>query len=74
MEFFADTDRAELFAPVVDRIENVIVPVIVIYEVAKKLLRTSEELAARAISLLKQGVVDIDTAIVTSRSDRRAVF
>lgn len=62
MEFFADTDRADLFAPAVDAVEHLIVPVLTVYEVVKKLAReVGDESAAAALSLMQRGrVVEID--------------
>jgi len=62
MEFFADTDRADLFAPAIDAIESLIVPVISIYEVVKKLAREAgNETAGAALALMQRGrVVEVD--------------
>lgn len=62
IEFFADTDRAELFAPAIDTVESLIVPVISIYEVVKKLAREAgSETAGSALSLMQRGrVVEVD--------------
>lgn len=38
LEYFADTDRADLFAPAIEDTERLIVPVICLYEVFKKIL------------------------------------
>ena len=62
MEFFADTDRADLFAAAVDAVEHLVVPVVTVYEVVKKLKREAgEETATAALSLMQRGhVVDVD--------------
>ena len=62
MEFFADTARADLFAPAVEGVEHLVVPVVTIYEVVKKLAREAgDETAAAALSLMQRGsVVAID--------------
>ena len=62
LEFFADTARADLFAPVVETAEQLVVPVITIYEVTKKLLRDAgDEVATAALSLMQRGhVVPVD--------------
>lgn len=62
MEFFADTDRADLFAAPLDRVEALIVPMITVYEVVKKLAREAgDEVASAALSLMQRGqVVPVD--------------
>ena len=51
IEYFADTDRADLFAPAVESVEALIVPVLTVYEVAKKLAREAgDETASAAMS------------------------
>jgi predicted nucleic acid-binding protein len=62
IEFFADSERADLFAPVVEQIESLVVPVLTVYEVVKRLAREAgDETAAAALSLMQRGrVVDID--------------
>lgn len=62
MEFFADTPRADLFAPAVEAVEQLIVPVLTVYEVIKKLAREAgDETAAAALSLMQRGrVVEVD--------------
>lgn len=65
MEFFADTDRADLFAGVVDRVDQLVVPVLTVYEVTKKLTREAgEDTATAALSLMQRGrVVEIDLSL-----------
>ncbi len=62
IEFFADSDRADLFAPALEQPESLIVPVLTIYEVVKKLHREAgEDVAAAALSLMQRGrVVAVD--------------
>ena len=58
MEFFADTDRADLFAGPIEAVNELVVPVVTIYEVVKKLSREAgEETAAAALSLMQRGKV-----------------
>ena len=58
MEFFADTDRADLFAPAVEAVERLVVPMLTIYEVVRKLAREAgDETAAAALSLMQRGVI-----------------
>lgn len=65
MEFFADTDRADLYAAAIDDVERLVVPVVTIYEIVKKLTRDAgDEVAAAALSLMQRGqVVAVDLAL-----------
>ncbi len=65
LEYFADTDRADLFAAVIDAVETLVVPVLTVYEVFKKLNREAgEDTATLALSLMQRGrVVDVDSAL-----------
>jgi predicted nucleic acid-binding protein len=62
LEHFADTERAPMFAAVLDSPALLVVPVITIYEVVKKLaLELDDEVASQALTLMQQGqVVDLD--------------
>ena len=65
MEFFADSDRADLFAPAIEAVEQLVVPVITVYELVKKLSRAvGDEVASAALSLMQRGrVVEIDHSL-----------
>jgi len=65
IEFFADTERADLFAPLVEEVEALVVPVITVYEVVKKLAREAgDETATAALSLMQRGrVVEVDLSL-----------
>ena len=65
IEYFADTDRADLFAPAVESVETLVVPVLTVYEVVKKLAREAgDETASAALSLMLRGhVVEIDMSL-----------
>ena len=67
MEFFADTPRAALFAELIDGVDELVVPIITVYEIVKKLARESgDETASMALSLMQRGRVvamDIDIAL-----------
>ena len=62
LEHFAESPRAALFAPAIDRTDALVVPLITICEVVKKLARElGDEVAAQALTLMQQGrVVEID--------------
>ena len=65
LEFFMDTDRADLFAPMIEAPQRLIVPVVTIYEVFKKLAReTSQEVASYGAALMRRGdVIDVDAQL-----------
>ncbi len=46
LEYFADGENASFFAPVIEDTENLIVPVVVIYEVFKRLMVLRDEQTA----------------------------
>ena len=62
LEHFADTPRAELFAPALATPAALVVPVLTVYEVVKKLARElGDEVASEALALMRQGeLVEID--------------
>lgn len=66
LEYFADTDRAPLFAPAIEDTDNLFVPVISIYEVFKKVLRErGEDDAFQVASTMQAGhVIDLDCSLV----------
>ena len=61
LEFFADGPNAMFFAPIITDVENLIVPVISIYEVFKRVLQQrSEADALQAVGVMAQGqIVDL---------------
>ena len=65
IEYLRDTPRAELFASAAENPEQLIVPIMTIYEVTKKLHREiSPKVAAYAEALMCRGrVVDFDIAL-----------
>jgi predicted nucleic acid-binding protein len=65
LEYFADTDRAKLFARAIEDTENLIVPTISIYEVFKKVLRERGEAQALEVAAAMRAgvVVDLDLSL-----------
>lgn len=63
LEYFAGTKSGDEFSHVIEDTENLFVPVIVLYEVFKKLLHeTDEDKAILAIAHMQQGnVVELDS-------------
>lgn len=66
LEYFTDSDRADLFAPAIEDTEHLLVPVISIYEVFKKVLcERGEDDALQVASLMQAGrVIDLDGELV----------
>ena len=65
LEYFTDSDRAPFFAAAIEDTENLLVPVISIYEVFKKVLRErGEDAALQVASMMQVGtVIDLDTSL-----------
>jgi toxin FitB len=65
LEYFMDSERASLYAPAVAKTEQLIVPLITVYEVYKKLRRElTDAIAREAIGLMRQGeLVEADLTI-----------
>ena len=68
LEYFADGPNADFFAPAVEKVAELVVPSISIYEVFKRVLQQRDESdALQAVAVMQQGrVVDLDTAIALS--------
>jgi predicted nucleic acid-binding protein len=66
LEWLADTPRAAKFEAAFERLQDLVVPVIVIYEVSKKLRREAgDDVAWQALSLMEQcEVMGVDTPLV----------
>ncbi|WP_420427376.1 type II toxin-antitoxin system VapC family toxin [Algiphilus sp.] len=65
LEYFADGPNADYFAPVIEVVDALVVPVVTIYEVYKRVfLQRDESDALRAVALMQQGsVVHLDESI-----------
>lgn len=65
LEYLADTSRAELFAPAIEDTENLMVPVITLYEVFKKVLcERGENDALQIVAVMQQGkVIELDSSL-----------
>ena len=70
IEYLRDTSRAELFASAAENPDQLIVPIVTIYEVTKKLHREiSPKVAAYAEALMCRGrVIDFDLALCRAAS------
>ena len=65
LEYLTDSPRATIFANPIEDTDNLIVPVITIYEVFKKVLRERGEHEAFQVAATMQDgtVIDLDTAL-----------
>ena len=65
LEYFADGPNASFFAPAIEDLARLIVPVISLYEVFKRVHQQRDEgYALQAVSLMQQGqVIELDTPI-----------
>ena len=65
LEYFADGPNAAFFAPPVEHAADLLVPVIVIYEVYKRILQQrSESEALHAVTAMHNGrIVDLDASL-----------
>ena len=68
LEYFADGQNADFFAPVIEDTESLIVPSISLFEVFKRILQQrTENDALRAVALMQQGrVVALDDTLALS--------
>ena len=58
LEFFADGPNAVFFAPAIQRLTELIVPTVSLYEVFKRVLQQRDEnQALQAVALMEQGAV-----------------
>jgi len=64
LEYFAGSTRARLFAPAIEAPDRLLVPVLVLYEVVKKIRRERGDAAAlEAAAVLRSGrIIEIDIA------------
>ena len=68
LEYFADGTNADFFANAIENIEELIVPVISIYEVFKRVYQQrGEGDALQSVAMMEQGkVVELDTTLALS--------
>lgn len=65
LEYFADGPNADFFSAAVENTEDLVVPVITLYEVFKRVLQQrGENSAMQAVALMQQGqVVELSAAL-----------
>ncbi len=68
LEYFADGPNAEFFAAAIENVEELIVPVITLYEVFKRVhQQRSEGDALQTVAMMEQGqVVELNSALALS--------
>ncbi|GIK39527.1 MAG: hypothetical protein BroJett011_33600 [Chloroflexota bacterium] len=68
LEYLAEEPNADFFTLAIEDIENLVVPVISLYELFKRVYQQrGEDDALKAVALMMQGrVVDLDAALVLS--------
>jgi toxin FitB len=68
LEYFADGNNADFFAPAIEKTSELVVPVISLYEVYKRILQQRGETAAlQAVAHMHQGeVVELDSSLAIS--------
>jgi len=68
LEYFANGDNADFFAPAIEATEALIVPTLSLFEVFKRVLQQrGENDALRAIALMRQGrCIDLDDSLSLS--------
>lgn len=58
LEYFADGPAAGFFAPAIEKVEELVVPTLSLYEVFKRILQQRDESAAlNAVAVMQQGAV-----------------
>ncbi|MFW5454189.1 type II toxin-antitoxin system VapC family toxin [Thioalkalivibrio sulfidiphilus] len=74
LEYFADGENAEFFAPAITDTANLLVPTLAFFEVFKRILQQREENAAlQAVAMMQQGTVVDLTADISLRAAKLAV-
>lgn len=68
LEYFADAPNADFFAPAIEDVKTLLVPVSSIYEVFKRVLaQRQEDQALRAVTQMQQGrVIVVDTELAVN--------
>lgn len=71
LEYFADGENADCFAPVLEDTEHLLVPSLSVFEVCKRVaLQRGEDAARRAADFMAQGIplpLGFDTALAAAR-------
>lgn len=76
LEYFADSPRASLFAPAILKIETVLVPTVVLFEVFKRLRnQVSNAVADDAANFMQQGhVYGLDARLALTAATHKLAF
>ncbi|RLD03970.1 MAG: VapC toxin family PIN domain ribonuclease [Chloroflexi bacterium] len=65
LEYFGEGSNAEFFAPIIENVEELIVPSISLFEVFKRILQQrGEDVALQAVVAMQQGeIIELDATI-----------
>jgi len=76
LEYFAEGENADFFAPAIEDIENLIVPTVTIYEVFKRILLVNgmDVAELRIADLYKGQQVDLTTSLALSAAQLSVEF
>lgn len=76
LEYFADGQNADFFAPALEDVAHLLVPSISVYEVFKRVYQQRGETAAlEAFAAMAQGqVIDLDTTLALSTAKLSAIY
>ena len=76
LEYFADGENADFFAPIIEDTENLIVPAVIIYEVFKRILIVQgiDVAELRIADLLKGQQVDFTAPLALSAAQLSVEF
>ncbi len=76
LEYFADSPRASLFAPVIVKVESILVPTVVLYEVFKRLRnQVGSAIADDAANFMQQGhVCGLDARLALTAATHKLAF
>jgi len=68
LEYFAEGENASFFAPVIEDLEHLLVPAVIVYEVFKKVLQNQGQAMAeiRVADLVKGEVIDLSISLAMS--------
>ena len=76
LEYFADEENASFFAVAIEDIEQLVVPVLSIYEVFKRIIQElNEDKGLQVVAIMQQGLlVDLDARLALSAAKLSASY
>jgi predicted nucleic acid-binding protein len=68
LEYFADASNADLFAPAIEKTDELVVPIVSIFDVFKRMRQQKgDEAALQAVTAMMQGqIVELDSTLALS--------